>query len=82
MINYKNKKDVELIVDYDGNKVTYGSADLENITLGYALTIHKAQGSEYEFVYLVLDSSSRKMFYKQLFYTASSRAKQKLYILK
>lgn len=81
VINYKNKKDVELIVDYDGNKVTYGSADLENITLGYALTIHKAQGSEYEFVYLVLDSSSRKMFYKQLFYTASSRAKQKLYIL-
>src|SRR5205807_1307140 len=46
--------DQELAVDYDGRLVTYDFGELDELALAYALTIHKAQGSEYPAVILPL----------------------------
>lgn len=54
-----------------------GEADLE---LAYALTVHKAQGSEFEVVFLVLPRS-RFMFTRALLYTALTRRKKKVVVL-
>ena len=50
------------------------------ISLGYSITVHKSQGSDYDHVILVL-SESTKFLTKELFYTAVTRIKTKLHIL-
>lgn len=71
----------EIVIDFDGNIVTYGSSDFANFTHAYAISIHKAQGSEFKVVVLPLSYTYHKMLYRKLYYTAVSRAKTKLYIL-
>lgn len=46
----------------------------ENIELGYAITTHKAQGSEWKYVIYVMDKSSKWMHNRRQFYTAVTRA--------
>ncbi|MBR3228344.1 MAG: AAA family ATPase [Erysipelotrichaceae bacterium] len=70
-----------LIVDYQGAKVFYENGDLNDISLAYALSVHKAQGSEYKIVYFIVSKQHQNMLYKQLLYTAVSRAKSKLVII-
>jgi exodeoxyribonuclease V alpha subunit len=48
---------------------------------GYALTIHKSQGSEWQRVFLMLHSSHATMLSRELVYTAVTRAKHELYII-
>jgi RecD/TraA family predicted helicase len=55
--------------------------EFEAIELGYALTVHKSQGSEYDAVALVLHPSHGMALKKELLYTAITRAKGVLYIL-
>jgi len=62
-------------------KVTLKEKDLENLTHAYAISIHKAQGSEFKVVVLPLVDSSRRMLNKKLLYTALTRAKEKLIII-
>ena len=62
----------ELIVDYTRSSLG------KDITLSYALTVHKAQGSEYPVVIMPLLPSHSKMLYRNLLYTGLSRAKQLL----
>ncbi len=68
-------------VDYQGVSVFYNFDDLNDISLAYALSVHKAQGSEYQNVYFIFDKSQRHMLYKKLIYTAITRAKKKLVII-
>ena len=68
-------------VDYQGVGVFYNYDDLNDISLAYALSVHKAQGSEYQNVYFIFDRSQRHMLYKKLIYTAITRAKKKLVII-
>lgn len=73
----------------DDNKV--GSADFEfrgyhaeqidNLSLAYAITIHKAQGKGYDNVVIVIHSSMKRMLNKNLLYTAITRAKSKCIII-
>lgn len=68
-------------VDFTGKIVRLASSDLDNLTLAYAISIHKSQGSEYENVIFPILSSYSLMLKRKLIYTAITRAKQKIIIL-
>jgi exodeoxyribonuclease V alpha subunit len=71
-----NAEAEELAVRYDGRDRTYGVSDLDDLTLAYACTIHKAQGSEYPAVVVVMLSSHFVMLSRNLLYTAVTRGKR------
>ena len=60
----------------DGREATYSFKQLEELELAYAITIHKAQGSEYPAVLLPLLSGPRMLLNRNLLYTAVTRAKR------
>ena len=66
----------ELTVRFDLRDRTYGASDLDDLTLAYACTIHKAQGSEYPAVVVVMLSSHFVMLSRNLLYTAVTRGKR------
>ncbi len=66
----------EVTIDFDGRDVSYDYADLNEITLAWAISIHKSQGSEYPVVILPLYLSHYVMLSRNLFYTGLTRAKQ------
>lgn len=71
-----------LIVEFDEHRrVTYAFAQLEELELAYAVTIHKSQGSEYTAVIMPLLSGPRLLFNRNLLYTAVTRAKNCVTIL-
>ena len=71
----------EIYVDYDSNLVKYTPSNFNNIRQAYAISIHKAQGSEFDVVVLPIVKGFNKMLYQKLIYTAVTRAKKKLYIV-
>lgn len=54
---------------------------MDEITLAYATTIHKSQGSEYPIALIVLDPSHRIMLQRNLVYTAITRAKDRVFLI-
>lgn len=74
-------KGSEITVDYDGNKVKYSKKDYKAIKHGYAISVHKAQGSEFEIVIIPVTNDYRIMLYKKLVYTAITRAKRSLILV-
>ena len=70
----------QIIVDYDGNEVTYTRTNYLNFTHAFCISIHKAQGSEFPIVILPVVRSFRRMLRKNLLYTAITRSKQSLII--
>lgn len=79
--NKSASKKVEIIVDYDGNKVTYTKDKCTNIRHGYAISIHKAQGSEFPVVIMPIVNNFNRMLYNKLIYTGVTRAKSSLMIV-
>ena len=71
----------EVSVDFDGNIVKYTPSIFNNFRLAYAISIHKAQGSEFDVVILPMVFGYSKMLYQKLVYTAVTRAKKKLFIV-
>jgi exodeoxyribonuclease V alpha subunit len=68
----------ELEVLFDGRgPVEYDFVDLDQLSLSYAITVHKSQGSEYDFVVLLCLNQHYIMLARNLLYTAISRAKKK-----
>lgn len=67
-----------LKVRYDDRVVTYYSEDLGQLELAYAVTVHKSQGSEYDCVILPLFDIPSRLKYRNLLYTAVTRAKKLL----
>ncbi len=57
------------------------ATDVNNLLGGYAITVHKAQGSEYDKVFLLLHQSHATMISRELIYTAMTRAAKHLYII-
>lgn len=57
------------------------AGEIGNLDLGYAITVHKAQGSEYERVFFITHKSQGSMLFRELIYTAVTRAKKELYIV-
>ncbi len=68
-------------VDYDGRKVSYDFAELDELTLAYAISVHKSQGSEYPAVVIPLLTQHYIMLQRNLLYTALSRGKQLVVIV-
>lgn len=60
-----------------------GAGDLgeQTFSLGYALTVHKAQGSEWRKVFIILHKDHAVSLYRELFYTAVTRARTKVTII-
>ncbi len=67
-----------LKVRFDDKEATYFSEDLGQLELAYAVTVHKSQGSEYSCVILPLCDIPQKLKYRNLLYTAVTRAKNLL----
>ena len=57
------------------------AAEVNGLLHSYALTVHKAQGSEWRKVFLVFHQSHAAMLQRELLYTAVTRAKEELYII-
>lgn len=70
--------DVErtLRADFDGRVVEYEASELDELTLAYATTIHKSQGSEYPIVVMPVLMSHYVMLQRNLVYTGITRAKR------
>ena len=71
----------EIHIDFDGNVVKYTPSNFNNFRLAYAISIHKAQGSEFDIVILPIVKNYNKMLYRKLVYTAITRSKKKLYLI-
>jgi exodeoxyribonuclease V alpha subunit len=70
-----------LMMDSDTEKTITKAAEVNTLILGYALTVHKAQGSEWDKVFLLLHNSHATMMQRELIYTAVTRAKKELFII-
>lgn len=68
-------------VRYPEQDVKYEGQEVDEITLAYAITVHKSQGSEYHTVIMVLVNSHAIMLQRNLFYTAVTRAKRKVILV-
>ena len=70
-----------LKVRYDDRIVTYFNEELGQLELAYAVTVHKSQGSEYDCVVIPLFEVPSRLKYRNLLYTAVTRAKRLLVIV-
>ena len=61
---------------FDGKKSRYLKKELKELSLAYATTVHKLQGSETDYMVMPLTMSHRPMLYRNLLYTGVSRAKK------
>ncbi len=71
-----DKRNYRLFVDYDGRVIKYDREEMNEITLAYAISVHKSQGSEYQSVVMPLLTQHFIMLQRNLFYTALTRAKR------
>lgn len=71
----------EIKIAFDGNLVTYSTSELGEISLSYAATIHKSQGSEYPVVVIPIHNTNHIMLERHLIYTGFSRAKKLLVVV-
>ena len=71
-----SQEEGELEVEYDGRKVVYERSELDEITLAYAVSVHKSQGSEYPVVIVPVVTQHYILLQRNLIYTAITRAKR------
>lgn len=76
--NERNQLEVTF---FDGKRSIYDLKDLKELSLAYATTVHKLQGSETDYMLFILTSTHRPMLYRNLLYTGVSRAKKLCVIL-
>ena len=70
-----------LNTSFDGRIVQYNLEELDEITLAYAVTVHKSQGSEYPVVIMPVTTSHYMMLQRNLLYTAITRASKLLILI-
>ena len=71
----------EIIVRFESREVSYRLTELDDLTLAYAISVHKSQGSEYVCVVLPMVSQHYLMLQRNLLYTAVTRARNLLVIV-
>lgn len=73
---------VAVVIDFgDERIVEYSPKGMKNVDLGYATTVHKSQGSEYDTVIISLQCAHAQMLTRPLIYTAITRGKKKVIIV-
>lgn len=78
------KKDLKIIgikVTFDTTIVEYNLEELEDLNLAYAISVHKAQGGEFDVVVMPMTSKHYVMLRRKLIYTAVTRAKKTLILI-
>lgn len=73
--------DTTIYVRFDDRLIGYAVADSDELTLAYAMTVHKSQGSEYPVVILPMTTQHYMMLQRNLLYTALTRAKSLVIIV-
>ena len=68
-------------MDFDGREITYHVSELDEMILSYAVTIHKAQGSEYPAVIVPLTTQHFLLLRRNLLYTAMTRGRKLVILL-
>ena len=76
-----DREEGKIQVDFDDKRVAYEADEWDEISLAYATSIHKSQGSEYPVVILPLHTSHYMMLYRSILYTAVTRAKSLVIIV-
>jgi exodeoxyribonuclease V alpha subunit len=71
----------EVIIDFDGRRVPYDYADLDEVILAYAISIHKSQGSEYPAVVIPILIQHYVLLQRNLIYTAVTRGRKLVVIV-
>jgi exodeoxyribonuclease V alpha subunit len=71
----------QINIAFDGRPVQYNLDELDELTLAYAVTVHKSQGSEYPVVIMPLTTSHYIMLQRNLLYTAITRASKLLILI-
>ncbi len=74
------EKNIEVLFD-DGKMAWYSFSELDEIELAYSITIHKAQGSEFDVVVMVVPFASNMLLTRNLLYTGMTRAKKLLVLI-
>ena len=75
-------RDGEIVIDFEGvGRVSFTRNDMSSIDLGYAITIHKSQGSQWKYVVMAIDYGSYILLNRQSTYTAMTRAVEVLFFL-
>ena len=68
--------ELELSVDFDGRQVAYAFGELDEVSLAYAITIHKSQGSEFPAVVIPVATQHFMLLQRNLIYTGVTRARK------
>ena len=76
-----NTRDRSMVVRMDDRKLIYPAENLSELETAYAITIHKSQGSEYDAVVLPILGGYDKLYFRNLLYTAVTRAKKLLVLV-
>ena len=77
-----NLEERQVQVEFDDGKITwYAFSELDQLDHAYSITIHKAQGSEFDVVILVIPQSSNMLLTRNLLYTGLTRAKKLLIVI-
>ena len=70
-----------VFIDYDGRRIEYETGELDEVSLAYATTVHKSQGSEYPAVVVPLAMQHYILLERNLLYTAVTRGKKLVVVI-
>jgi len=70
-----------LVTDFEGRLIKYSPDEFDEITLAYAITVHKSQGSEYPCIIMPMVTQNYIMLQRNLLYTGITRASKLLIML-
>lgn len=67
--------------EFESEETLSAAGDVNNLDLGYCITVHKSQGSEYRRVFFVTHQKQANMLFRELIYTAVTRAREELVVI-
>jgi exodeoxyribonuclease V alpha subunit len=81
VVTERGDKHGELKVRFDDHEVEYTAETVGELSLAYALTVHRTQGSEFPCVVLIIHKAHSFMHHRNLFYTGVTRARQTVIVV-